>query len=126
MARIASPHFKNRCIQVLRDTPPPCLNSFTRFANFTESLKPCFVTVAWIPEDWCDWVIQALFRYSDLNTRGLSKSSKISSLHEWLYSFRYTHWIIDALFWHSDFHARSVVIIDENGGLDNIKIVENK
>ena len=50
---------------------------------------------------------------------------KISSLHEWLYSFRYIHWIIDAFFWHSDFHVRSVIKIDENGGLDSVKIVEN-
>ena len=50
---------------------------------------------------------------------------KISSLHEWLYSFRYTDRIIDALFWHSDFRARSVIEINENGGLDCSKIVEN-
>ena len=50
---------------------------------------------------------------------------KISSLHEWLYSFRYIHWIIDAFFWHSDFHARSVIKIDRNGGLDCVEIVEN-
>ena len=50
---------------------------------------------------------------------------EISSQHEWLYSFRYIHWSIDAFFWHSDFHVRSVVKIDENGGLDWVKIVEN-
>ena len=38
---------------------------------------------------------------------------KISSLHEWLYSFRYIHWIIDAFFCYSDFHARSVIKIGE-------------
>ena len=50
---------------------------------------------------------------------------QISSLHEWLYSFRYIHWIIDAFFWHTDFHVRSVIKIDENGDLDCVKIVEN-
>ena len=33
--------------------------------------------------------------------------------------------MIDALFWHSDFQARSVIKINENGGLDCVKIVEN-